>query len=54
MCGNEGTHWCLFAFSVEFKLGGISQKYRFSNFFWGLEEEKVGKSALSFVVGKAI
>lgn len=53
-CGSEGTRWCLFAFSGEFKLGRFSQKYRFSNLFWGLKEERIGKSALGFTVGKAI
>lgn len=43
MCGNEGTIWRLFASSVDFKWGRISQKYRFSNFFWGLEKKGLGK-----------
>lgn len=27
----------------KFKLGRISQKYRFRNFFWGLEKKELGK-----------
>lgn len=54
MCENEGTCWYLFAFSGEFKLRRISQKYRFSNFWGGIREERIGKSTLGFVVGNEI